>query len=1301
MALHPGARERNFPEEAPVAWDPIRRDLEANQDWYRDLVDHSQDLLSVHDLDGRILSVNPVPARLLGYSVKEMLQKHLRDFIDPRYLPQHDAYLQEIKRTGASSGLVAVMARSGEQRIWEYHNTLRTEGVGTPIVRGIAHDVTDRVRAEQALRRTNEKLRQTAREQELLLDGLTLFRTLLDQSNDAIEVVNPDTLRLLDVNERACIELGYSRDELLSRTVPDIDPEVDQISCARMVEQLRESGFAIKESVHRRKDGTTFPVEVSLRCVRLDREYVVVVSRDITARKKRDERLREFERVVEHLADMVTVVDRNYRYVLANRAFLKQRGMTKEQVLGRTVAEVLNPGVFETEIQKRLDECLQRKVVTYDLAYEYPGIGRRDLFITYLPVEGSTGIDRVACVLRDVTEQKRAEAALRESEARERASAKEMKAVLDSVPVAVCIAHDAECLRITGNPAAYEQMRVPADANLSANLSMKAAFGKRPTFRLFEAGVEVSPDRLPMQQAATTGKPVYGRALTMVFEDGAEREEVVNAVPLLDEAGRVRGAVGASLDLTELKRAEKALRESEHRFRTVYERSPFGISLVDSLTGKLLQVNPKFCEITGRAEEELLRSDVTSITHPDDVGRDIESLQQLAEEKLSSYEMEKRYLRPDGSVRWVRLVVTPMWSKGESRRWEMGLVEDITDRKRAEEAIATLLHVPTDGSESFFTSMAVQLAKCLEADYTIIGEIVEHQDGKVRTIGVCGQGVIADNFTRDLADTPCDVVVQQGAASYVSGVTNIFPKDVLLKQMKVEGYTGRSLLDSQGRIIGLMVALYCRPLTNANFAKMILELFSTRIAAEIERKRTEVALRQSEERFRVAIKHSPIAVFSQDRELRYTWSYNSQLPWSSNEKVGKTPSELFAPAEAARIAEVRLRVLETGVGVRHEVQVTCRGKKQYLDTTIEPLFNAAGSVIGLTGASMDITELRETGEALREAKRKLTEEKLYLEQEIDTELGFGEIIGQSKALQAIMEHVGKVASSDATVLLLGETGTGKELVARAIHRLSRRAHNSFIKMNCAAIPTGLLESELFGNEKGAFTGAVSKKLGRLELADKGTLFLDEIGEISLGLQPKLLRVLQDQEFERLGGTHTIKVDFRLIAATNRDLADGVRENEFRSDLYYRLNVFPIRVPPLRERREDIRLLVEHFVQKCARRMNKSIVSIPKKTLDVLMEWEWPGNVRELENFIERSVILTQGSVLVSPLSELQPSASYSDKTNDTLEATEREHILRALRESHGQIGGPRGAAHRLGLKRTTLQSKLKHLGINPKTLTER
>ena len=325
---------------------------------------------------------------------------------------------------------------------------------------------------------------------------------------------------------------------------------------------------------------------------------------------------------------------------------------------------------------------------------------------------------------------------------------------------------------------------------------------------------------------------------------------------------------------------------------------------------------------------------------------------------------------------------------------------------------------------------------------------------------------------------------------------------------------------------------------------------------------------------------------------------------------------------------------------------------------------------------------------------KLSEEKRYLQGEIRSVLNFEEIIGESGALQAVLAQAKTVAPSDASVLILGETGTGKELIARAIHRMSRRKGGGFIKLNCAAIPTGLLESELFGHEKGAFTGAISQKIGRLELADKGTLFLDEVGDIPLELQPKLLRVLQDQEFERLGSTRTLKVNVRLISATNQDLEQSVAAREFRSDLFYRLNVFPIRMPALRERREDVPLLVRYFVQKFSRRMGKEIESIPTATMQALQSWGWPGNVRELENFIERSVILSEGSTLNAPLAELNPNGKAAERRPETLENLEREHIVRTLRETGGVIAGLHGAANRLGLKRTTLQSRMQKLGIS-------
>ena len=332
---------------------------------------------------------------------------------------------------------------------------------------------------------------------------------------------------------------------------------------------------------------------------------------------------------------------------------------------------------------------------------------------------------------------------------------------------------------------------------------------------------------------------------------------------------------------------------------------------------------------------------------------------------------------------------------------------------------------------------------------------------------------------------------------------------------------------------------------------------------------------------------------------------------------------------------------------------------------------------------------------ITELKDKLAQEKLYLEDEIRGEMDFEGIVGQSSVLRHVLQLVDTVAPSDSTVLLLGETGTGKELIARAIHDRGRRKDRTFVKVNCAAIPTGLLESELFGHERGAFTGAISQKVGRLELADQGTLFLDEVGDIPIEIQPKLLRALQEREFERLGSTRTKKVDVRLVAATNRDLERMIEDRQFREDLYYRLNVFPIRIPPLRERPEDIPLLVRYFAQKYGRRMEKQIESVPTAAMKILSRWHWPGNIRELENFIERSVILTHGPALQVPVAELT-NHSRAVPVAITTESAERDQILETLKQTGGRVAGPKGAATRLGIKRTTLISRMKKLGIDPR-----
>src|SRR5579859_6908867 len=365
------------------------------------------------------------------------------------------------------------------------------------------------------------------------------------------------------------------------------------------------------------------------------------------------------------------------------------------------------------------------------------------------------------------------------------------------------------------------------------------------------------------------------------------------------------------------------------------------------------------------------------------------------------------------------------------------------------------------------------------------------------------------------------------------------------------------------------------------------------------------------------------------------------------------------------------------VGTQHETAFEQR--------QAEALLQAASQIAG-------IVKIDHGYRRIVQLSSKLQEEKRYLEEELRTEYNFEEIVGESHDLKAVLKQVETVARTDATVLILGETGTGKELIARSIHTVSRRRDRTFVKLNCSAIPLGLLESELFGHEKGAFTGAISQRIGRLELAHLGTLFLDEIGDLPLELQPKLLRALQEKEIERLGGRRTIPVDVRLIAATNRDLAKMVKTGEFRSDLYYRLRVFPITIPPLRSRSSDIPLLVNYFVNKHAMRMNKPIQTIPQETMASLVAWPWPGNVRELENFIERAVILTNGSTLRAPLAELE-NIEEDPPSGSNFHAAEREHILRVLKEAKGMIGGKGGAAEKLGLKRTTLNSKLRKLGI--------
>jgi formate hydrogenlyase transcriptional activator len=632
-------------------------------------------------------------------------------------------------------------------------------------------------------------------------------------------------------------------------------------------------------------------------------------------------------------------------------------------------------------------------------------------------------------------------------------------------------------------------------------------------------------------------------------------------------------------DTTEQRAVAEALRANDHKLRSIIESvRDYAIYLLDP-DGNVLTWNPGGERIKGYSADEIVGQHFSRFFPQEDIerGRPAELLR-IASERGRIEEQGWR-IRKDGSRFWADVIVTATHDSTGRTTGYAKVTRDLTDRKRAEEAIMLQL------STALLANMDVR--KLLAAISASIGELIPHDAATLAFYDPSGEELVAQFLSTDEGGEP-------------------------RREVHI-------------------------PLQNSPAGRA----FRTRETVIVDR-----------------LQDSAFAPES----VRHLTSLGMQ-------------SGCWAPL--IHRGEVIGAMM---VASRTEANFT-----QHEATMLLQMADQVAMAVNNALAFRQIQDLRD----------RLGQEKQYLEEEINLERRFEDVVGESKGLRRVLSEIETVAPTDATVLIQGETGTGKELLARAIHRLSPRNERTFIKINCAAIPAGLIESELFGHEKGAFTGAIARKIGRLELAHEGTLFLDEVGELPLELQPKLLRALQEREIERVGGTRAIPVNVRLIAATNRDLAQMVADREFRSDLYYRLKVFPVFSPPLRERAGDIPILVRHFVAAHSRRMGKHIETIPDATMEALTRWHWPGNIRELENFLERAVILTRGPVLYVPLAELEiQGAKVSEELeNPTLQAAEREHILRVLRDAEGQIGGPDGAAARLGLKRTTLNSKLKKLGI--------
>lgn len=596
-----------------------------------------------------------------------------------------------------------------------------------------------------------------------------------------------------------------------------------------------------------------------------------------------------------------------------------------------------------------------------------------------------------------------------------------------------------------------------------------------------------------------------------------------------------------------------------------------------------------------------------------------------------------------------------------------------------------------DTGEAFLQSLVRQLASAVGTHYAFVAEFTGGT--RARTLAFWFRDRITDNIEWDVTGTPCEDVVRGSLCHHPSEVRGKFPDDKALVDWGIESYLGVPLRNAKGEHLGHLAVFDEQPLPAEPRTLFALRISAARAVAELERLRYEKAIVEREECYRDLFDEAPIGYVQEDLDSRFisaNWTALQMLGLQPHEIAGTVGMSLVAdtPENKQRVHELFASIAQ-GRG-RGDVVIELRRKDDGRPVWVQWYSRPKPDGKYTRTVLVDITE-----RVLAEQERaRLQDHNLYLQEEIKAIHNFDEIIGRSPALAAVLENIRRVAATDSTVLITGETGTGKELIARAVHSSSKRKAKPLIKINCAALPAGLVESELFGHEKGAFTGAIARRVGRFELAQGGTILLDEIGELSAEAQAKLLRVLQEREFERIGGSDPIRVDVRVLAATNRDLLKAVREKTFREDLYYRLSVFPVHLPPLRDRQEDIPPLVHFLVNKFAMRIGKHIDGVDKETMRRLLSYSWPGNVRELENVIERAVILANGKTVQIDPDVLSPGPPLATALPEcTMQGVERDHILNVLRQTRGVIGGPRGAAKILDLHPNTLRSRMKKLGI--------
>jgi formate hydrogenlyase transcriptional activator len=852
----------------------------------------------------------------------------------------------------------------------------------------------------------------------------------------------------------------------------------------------------------------------------------------------------------------------------------------------------------------------------------------------------------------------------------------------------------------------------------------------------FYAGVPlIAADGMPLGALCVLDKlpreltPNQGEALR------ALSRQAVSLLELRRTTNLLAGAIA------ENQARKKKLEENRELERRRIEWSPDCISVLD-LDGRLLTMNfggmqtMEICDFASlqnsswielwRREDQAAARAVVEAAGRGDIGR------------FTGYCPTE-----SGVPKWWDVMVSPIRDSASKIERLLAVSRDVTERWRAVET----LRVVTEGTATatgrdFFTSLVRHLAQALEVRYSFVAECANESKTQVRMLAFWTGDGFADNVGYMLRGTPCENVIAGDVCCYPEGLPSLFPEDKELVTLKAESYLGVPLRGSSGDVIGHLVVMDDKSIGEMQNYLPILRIFAARAGVELERKRAREALEKSEGHLRTLLDINNAIVSKLTREelfkaistalgrlirfdrltlslyepeldnlriVTYTGPYrrDDYTPIGRVQELGDSPAGwaflnqkpcLRPDLESERTNSSEERAYGHGFRSLCALPLVVRGKS--IGAITVGSLTRFGYTEEDTGFLMEIAnqiaiaiDNMRAHEETEELKARFEAEAVYLQEEIKTEHNFEEIIGQSGPMRQLLRKIEQVAPTEATVLIQGETGTGKELLARAIHDRSRRKDRPLVKVNCGSIPSGLVESELFGHEKGAFTGATQRRTGRFELAHEGTIFLDEVTELPIDTQVKLLRVLQEGEFERVGSSQTIKVDVRVIAATNRDLKEVVRNGTFRSDLFYRLNVFPVEAPPLRERKGDIPLLTHFFLSKFSKKLGKEVRGVSQKAMESLKNYNWPGNVRELQNVVERAVVLATGPILKVDESAVRSDGAAREFTVDTLDNVERNHIVRALSETNWVIHGKKGAAAILGINPSTLRSRMEKLGI--------